>query len=189
VTTRLVLVRHGRPTTNWSDGPGDAGLDEIGHEQARAMARSLDGFGSADLVTSPLRRTRETAAALEAHRGVVARIEPGVAEIASPADLDVSARARWLGEIMAGRWADDAVGDDVRAWRDDVVATLVAMASHTIVVTHYVAINVAVSAATGDERVAPVRPAHCSAHHFEVVDGRLHLVALGAQGESTVGTG
>ncbi len=185
---RLVLVRHGQPTANWSDGPGDAGLDPVGHEQARVMARSLDSFGPAALVTSPLRRTRETAAALESHRRVLARVEPRVAEIASPAALvhDTDARAAWLAAVMAGRWDASELDDDVRAWRDAVVAALVALSSDTIVVTHYVAINVAVGAATADARVSPVRPAHCSAHHFEVVDGCLRLVAMGVQSETTV---
>lgn len=185
---RLVLVRHGQPTANWSDGPGDAGLDAVGHEQARIMARSLDSFGPASLVTSPLRRTRETAAALEAHRGLVARVEPSVAEIASPAALktDAGARADWLAAVMAGRWDAAGLDDSVRAWRNAVVAALVGLLNDTIVVTHYVAINVAVGAATADHRVSPVSPAHCSAHHFEVVAGRLRLVTLGAQGATPV---
>jgi probable phosphoglycerate mutase len=58
----LVLVRHGR--TEWNRerrlvGRSDVGLDDVGRDQARAIAELLGGV--VELRTSPLRRARETA--------------------------------------------------------------------------------------------------------------------------------
>ena len=62
---RLYLVRHGKTATTWDDRDPDPGLNEVGCTQAEAMADQLAGKGPLALVTSPLRRTRETAKALE----------------------------------------------------------------------------------------------------------------------------
>ena len=52
-------------------------------------------------MVSPLRRTRETAAALEQIWGVTAVVDDRVAEIPSPTD-DLAARGAWLSPAMAG---------------------------------------------------------------------------------------
>ena len=70
------LVRHGRATGGW-DADVDPGLDELGVAQAAALADLLgplgDAAGRRALVTSPMRRCRETAAPLAARWGVDAR--------------------------------------------------------------------------------------------------------------------
>jgi broad specificity phosphatase PhoE len=62
----LIVVRHGRTEANASGlllgRRLDPGLDELGRRQASALAGVVPS--SARVVTSPLRRTRETAAAL-----------------------------------------------------------------------------------------------------------------------------
>lgn len=66
----LILVRHGRTVANAQGrllGRGDPPLDELGRRQAEAVAAALtEGrFGPiAAVVSSPLQRTRQTAAAL-----------------------------------------------------------------------------------------------------------------------------
>jgi broad specificity phosphatase PhoE len=61
----LIVVRHGRTEANASGllvGSGlDPGLDELGRRQATALAGVLP---TARVISSPLRRTRETAEAL-----------------------------------------------------------------------------------------------------------------------------
>jgi probable phosphoglycerate mutase len=56
--TELLLVRHGRPETGRMDPP----LSEQGREQARLLGESLRGAGLTAVVSSDLRRARETAA-------------------------------------------------------------------------------------------------------------------------------
>lgn len=79
---RLLLVRHGRTRSNAEgryQGTIDTPLDEVGLAQARA----LDGQLPRDLdlvLSSPLRRARETAEILCAARGLPLAIEPGFRE-------------------------------------------------------------------------------------------------------------
>jgi broad specificity phosphatase PhoE len=174
---RLYLVRHGKAAAAFSEAH-DPGLDTTGAAQAEAMAERLAPLGPLPIITSPLRRTRETAMPLEKRWRFTARIEPAVGEIPSPME-DPSARGAWLRGVMAGVWA--AQSEEVRAWRRHVVEALVALPRPTVVVTHFVAINVAVGFAESDDRVAGFAPDNCSVTVLDVEDGRLRLVRRGAE--------
>ena len=180
--SRLVLVRHGRAAAAW-DADRDPGLDAIGREQAEAMAAALAPDGPLAVVVSPMRRTRETAAALERGWGVVADVEPAVGEIRAPVD-DLAGRGAWLRSVYAGRWSEQD-GALVR-WRDRLLAALGALERDTVVVTHFFGINVAVGAASGDDRLVCFRPDNCSRTVLENDGGRLRLVQLGAEGATAV---
>jgi broad specificity phosphatase PhoE len=180
--TRLVLVRHGRATAGWSEDH-DPGLDGGGRAQAERVAQLLAARPPRPIVTSPLRRARETAAPLEAAWGVTARVEPMVGEIPSPSDALVS-RGQWLTGVLRSRWPE--LDHDVQAWRSAVVETLVAAPHHCVAFTHYVAINVAVGAATDDDRVVVFHPDNCSVTELDVVDGRLVLVSRGDEAPTAV---
>ncbi|MDP9396730.1 MAG: MSMEG_4193 family putative phosphomutase [Actinomycetota bacterium] len=92
--TTVVLVRHGRTTANaagvlagWSPG---VALDDAGRQQAAALAHRLAAVPLAAVVSSPLERCRQTAAALvEGRAGGLA--------------TDVSTDER-LGECRYGDW-------------------------------------------------------------------------------------
>jgi broad specificity phosphatase PhoE len=63
----IVLVRHGETDANHQGlllGRADPDLNETGRAQARRLAVALDGTEPIAIVTSPLARTRETAAAI-----------------------------------------------------------------------------------------------------------------------------
>ncbi len=180
--TRLLLVRHAHPSANWDRAP-DAGLDEVGEGQARALVATLGPSGPLALVVSPMRRTRETAAPLAAHWGTASQVEPAVSEIPSPID-EVAERGAWLREVLGGRWED--VSPALHRWRSDLLEALVAVEVPTVVVTHYVAINAAVGAATGDDRLISFAPDHTSITELAVVDGTLRLVVLGDEATTTI---
>ena len=146
---RLWLVRHGRAASAYDAHP-DPGLDELGEEQARAVAGRLATIGPAAIVASPLQRARETAMPLERLWGTEATVEPRVAEIPSPTD-DLEARGVWVRETMASSW--DALGAEHQRWRDAVVQTLLGLESDTVVFTHFIAINAALGSARGDTAV------------------------------------
>ena len=78
LVTLIYLVQHGDKERL----AGDPGLTELGRDQARATARWLHGAGLQALVSSPLRRARETAAAITAATGL-------------PVQLDSRLRERW----------------------------------------------------------------------------------------------
>jgi len=60
---KLVLVRHGEAAAGWIDD-ADPGLSEVGQQQARDVVDRLVALGPLPILTSPLRRCRETAAPL-----------------------------------------------------------------------------------------------------------------------------
>jgi len=146
---RLHLVRHGRATGGYGDDP-DPGLDELGRAQAAAAAEVLAPLGPIPIITSPLRRARETAGALEARWSTMAIVEPGVGEIPAPVE-DLEARHTWLREAMGSTYTD--LGPRFRSWRTMVTALLLHLHEDTVVVTHFVAINAVLGVATGDDRV------------------------------------
>ncbi|MBV8980677.1 MAG: histidine phosphatase family protein [Acidimicrobiia bacterium] len=182
--TRLFLVRHGQPLARY-DQDHDPGLDDVGRAQAETAARELSPLGPLPVVTSPLRRTRETAAPFERQWSVTASVQPAVGEIKVPSE-DLGERSAWLVEILRGerRWQE--LDADRRSWRDGVVDALLELDTDTVVVTHYIAINAAVGAATGDDRVLNFRPDNCSCTVLETDGRRLTLIERGRERETAV---
>jgi probable phosphoglycerate mutase len=81
----VVLVRHGQP--DWEpDGRArdEPELTPLGLAQAEAAARALAAERFDACYTSPLRRARLTAEPIEKALGVVAKVEPWLAEIRLP---------------------------------------------------------------------------------------------------------
>jgi broad specificity phosphatase PhoE len=165
--TLVRLVRHGHAAAGFGDDH-DPGLDDLGRGQAAAMAAALDRVGPLPVVVSPLRRTRQTAAALEEIWGVTATVDERVAEIPTPTD-DLGARAAWLSQAMAGTWTE--LGADHVAWRDALVAAVLALSTDTVVVTHFIAINAIVGCAVGDDRVMHAPIDNCSVTTIDTAGG------------------
>jgi broad specificity phosphatase PhoE len=173
----VVLVRHGKAAAGWSDDL-DPGLDDLGRQQAEAMADSLYLFGPLPLYSSPLARCYETATALGDRWGVEPIVTPDVGEVESP-DPDLAARGAWLRGFMGGRWS--AQPQELVAWKQRVVDFLLGLEDQdSVVVSHFVAINAAVSAALGDDRVVVFAPDNCSRTELKIEGGRLEVVELGA---------
>lgn len=157
--TRIHLVRHGRAAAGWNVDP-DPGLDELGWTQAAEVAELLSGLNGCGLVSSPLLRCRETASVLAAKWEVEPIIEPRVAEIPSPVGVPMVERVEWLRAAMAGTWTD--LGPRYTDYRDTVVRALAEMPTDTVVFSHFVAINVIIGAAVGDDRMVIRSLDNCS---------------------------
>ncbi|MBI3800376.1 MAG: histidine phosphatase family protein [Deltaproteobacteria bacterium] len=173
----LYLIRHGRPSAGFAEAQ-DPGLDEVGRQQAEAVAQELAALGPLAMLTSPLKRARETAVPLEAVWRVQARVEQAVAEIPTPT-ADPLTRSSWLHQALRGRWSE--LPTVYQQWREQVAAALSALTTPTVITTHFVAINAAVGVATGDDRMICFEPDHCSCTVLEVADGTLRVVTLGRQ--------
>jgi broad specificity phosphatase PhoE len=181
--TAVRLVRHGHAAAGFG-AEADPGLDDRGRSQATAMAEVVGPLGPLPLVTSPLRRTRETAAALEAVWGTTARVDPRVAEIPTPT-RDLTERSAWLSRAMAGTWAD--LGPELEAWRDQLVGAVAELTVDTVVVTHFVAINAVVGWCRGDDRVMAVALDNCSVTTLDVAPtGSVVVRELGATAATEV---
>jgi broad specificity phosphatase PhoE len=178
------MVRHGRAAAGWDTDP-DPPLDEIGRRQAVAVAERLGGGTPVPIVTSPLRRCQETAAALAARWNVTPLVEVAVAEIPSPVGVAMGERVAWLRQAMAGEWA--TLGVRYTDYRDAVAAWIAARPEDTVVFSHFVAINAAIGAATGDDRLVIASLDNCSVTTFDVdASGGLRLVEVGTQADTLI---
>jgi probable phosphoglycerate mutase len=109
VSRRIVLWRHGR--TEWNatgrfQGQTDIDLDEIGRAQAWQSARRLAALEPDLLISSDLRRTRDTMAALAEITG-------------KPLQLDERLRETFAGEWQGLTGAEIAsrYPEEYKAWR------------------------------------------------------------------------
>jgi probable phosphoglycerate mutase len=163
----FVLLRHGEtlltPSKRFSgSGGSDPELSAVGRSQAEAAATALAARGIIqEIVSSPLRRCRETAGAVAARMGLEVRIEDGLretdfgawegmsfAEVREqyPDDLDA-----WLASPSAvpsgGGESFTAVGRRVAASRDRLLA---AYPGRTVLlVTHVTPVKTLVRLALG----------------------------------------
>ncbi len=183
LVAKLYLVRHGEAAASWGEDP-DPGLSDLGRGQAARMAAAMAPLGPLAIMVSPLQRTRETAQPLEAAWNITGVVEPAVREVPSPTE-DLSNRREWLREIMAGTWAQADAW--LQPWRQGMIDTLLGVPVDSVIVSHFVAINVAVGAAQGDNRVTLFRPNNCSITVLESDGHDLTLVELGEALETDVG--
>ena len=84
MSLRLLLLRHAE--TDWNrerryQGWTDTSLSAAGHAQAEAAARLLSGSRLGAVWASPLRRARDTAAAIAAPHGLEVQTDPAFREM------------------------------------------------------------------------------------------------------------
>ncbi|WP_420561552.1 histidine phosphatase family protein [Tepidicaulis sp.] len=192
---RIYMIRHGKAAAGW-DADADPGLDDLGRKQAEAAADDIEKRVGAPLpvLSSPLRRCRETAAPLSGRWGLQPVIEPRVAEVPSPVE-DLRARGEWLRSIMAGTWADAVAAGDGKhtaydskllAWRQSVVDALLELENDTVIFSHFIAINVALGHAVEDPRVICFKPDNGSITVFETKGSTLSLLEQGREADTKV---
>lgn len=158
----LILIRHGRTAHNAERrlvGRLDVPLDELGQRQAAALAAVDVVAGARRVISSPMARARDTAAALGLPvtvDGRWAELDYGVYDGMPLGEVPADMWARWRRDP---EWAPDggealaAVGRRVRAACAEVA---VEAARHDVVVVSHVSpIKAAVAWALGvDDRVA-----------------------------------
>jgi probable phosphoglycerate mutase len=164
--TVLVLLRHGEtaltPEKRFSgSGGSDPVLSERGREQARRAAEALAARGTVRaVVSSPLTRCRETAAAVADRLGLEVRVEDGLREtdfgawegltFAEARERDPVALDAWLASpdlAPPGGESFTAVARRVAAARDRVLARHPRRT--VLVVTHVTPIKTLVRLALG----------------------------------------
>jgi broad specificity phosphatase PhoE len=125
--TTILLVRHGQSWKNVPPPPelkGDQ-LDALtpkGRDEIAAVASELAGRGAKRLVTSPLGRTRETAAILGSALGLTPVVEPSLATLESG---ETPERALRFVRSLAGG------GTVVLVTHGDIIAAVLAEAAKT----------------------------------------------------------
>jgi broad specificity phosphatase PhoE len=186
----LYVVRHGHVHLTPAD-PEDPELSDQGHSQAAAVAEQLHARlpGRVSILTSPMRRCRETAAPLCSMWGVEPMIEPRVAEVPGP-PAALLPRADWIRLSLEVDWTEfielggsllkghDSVMTD---WRAGVLEAIFACPHDAVIFSHFVPVNVLTGRATGSDRVACFLPDHTSVTVFETTDNDIRLVEKGRE--------
>jgi broad specificity phosphatase PhoE len=186
--SRLYMIRHGKPASTWGQSSDlDPGLDELGDAQARGARDILLALEHPPtrVLSSPLRRCRETAQPYADAIGAKLEIDAAFGEIPTPARLAPEERPGWLRQAFGGRWSEITGDLDYEVWRRQVAQALHRYPS-AAVFSHYVAINAAVSCLTGSDLVLSFRPDHCSITAFELDGAELRLIERGHEAETQV---
>lgn len=177
----IYLVRHGEAAASWSEDR-DPVLSELGREQAVQVAERLRPVGPLALFSSPLARAQETAMPLAEHWRADPEIVPAVTEIPSPPDAED--RQAWLTQVMHGTWAE--AGETVSHWQRGILDYLSGVSGDCVIFSHFVVINAAVAAATGEGRMIVFRPNNCSVTILDNANGALSLVERGDELKTVV---
>lgn len=193
--TTLVLLRHG--ATEFTErkafsgmGSSDPELTATGHEQAKRAAEWIAAHGGADVVvTSPLRRTRETADHVARRLGTEVALDEGLAET-SFGEWDgytfAEIQERWPNEITEwlastavappGGEAFDAVLERVAATRDKLLTRYAG--KKVVAVTHVTPIKLLVGLALG----APIT----SIYRMELAPASVSTIAWWPDGNASL---
>lgn len=180
--SRIYMVRHGQAAAGF-DRHLDPGLDDLGRSQAAATAEALAPLGPMPLYSSPFVRARETAEPLARRWNSEVVIEPRVAEIPSPTNV-LAERAVWLRRAMQGRWRD--LDEPLQSWRRELVKYLHGVDRDSVVVCHFIAINVAIGEARNDDRLVVFSPDNGSVTVLSNDAGHIRVVELGRSAQTHV---
>lgn len=185
LTGVLHLVRHARTAANASrrlQGRLDLPLDEVGRQQAAALARVVPRPDR--LVVSPMRRARETAAVFEVAHETDARwleMDYGVMDGVPLAEVPADMWLRWRSEPTFAPDGGETLLElaaRVHAACEELLYS--AASQEVVVVTHATPIKVAMAWALGAEPEVSWRSFvdQASVTRIEVRDGRPVLVAF-----------
>jgi len=190
LTVTLLFLRHGRTADNVArrfSGPhgADPGLDDVGRHQAAVVAAALGDARVDAVVSSPLRRARETAEVIGAALGLGVVVDPALADF-DPGGWDghTTDEVKATSPAWHAAWSvspDVAPpdGESVRAVQARVLGGVRALVeSYTgrrvLLVSHAVPIGAAVTAALE----APL----ASALRLQIANGSLSVVRYPADG-------
>lgn len=179
---RIFMVRHGKAAASFTDDI-DPGLDDLGRKQAAAVAERLSPHLPIKIISSPLKRARQTAEPLLSMQDRELIIEERVSEIPSPG-LSLAERGPWLREVMSGTWATQS--DDLHAWRGELVQYLIKQPDDCIIFSHFVAINVVAAFAEGRDEMTIFRPDNTSVTKLQTDGENLRLLERGEEAVTVV---
>jgi broad specificity phosphatase PhoE len=169
------LVRHGEAAQRWVEAR-DPALSERGRAQAEDAAMRLAASPPMALRTSPLRRAQETAAPLATRWQIPPLIDEAFREVPGPDDF--AARPAWIADLMQAEWSQ--VDAAVTIWRTRLWDALLALEEDTVIHTHFMVINAAVSILKQAPRVVVFEPDHCSVTVLARRGQQISLHELGA---------
>ncbi len=93
-------------------------------------------------------------------------------------------RIDWLRVAMRGTWSD--LEPRYVSYRDNMLNVLRCVAVDSVVFSHFVAINAAIGASIGDDRLVVRSLDNCSVTVIEVTGGALQLVESGHEADTLI---
>ena len=181
--TDIWLVRHGEAAAAF-DQNTDPPLSDLGCEQAARSAGSLSQRvpEDAQLLTSPKLRAIQTGEPFAEMRGEALDIDRRFIELPSPGKL--SERKDWIQRVLKGRWSE--LPESVHDWQRDIIETIQAFQSPTVIFSHFLVINTVAAHMSGEDDVLQCLPANGSVHHLRVDGERWHWIARGEMLQTVV---
>jgi broad specificity phosphatase PhoE len=171
----LAFVRHAEPVRTVAGtvaGPADPGLTELGFEQSRRLAAWLALERVDAVLSSPMRRARETAAPVAAALGIDVEIVDGLIEYDATSDdyipmdeLQASGDPRWLA-MVEGRW-EEFGADPAHVFKARVAHTVEAIVEQyagkrVVAVCHGGVVNCALASVLDIDRYLWFEPVYTS---------------------------
>ncbi len=168
--TLLYLIRHGHVSVQDPDHP-DPELDALGLHQAQDLAARLSSqCAPLPILSSPLRRCQQTAAALADQWSMPVMVDARLTEVPSPMPPS-SARSAWLHDMLTGTWSDMARRGDqlepgyatrLMEWQTRLLDVIDDTQTDSLLCTHFFAVNWLNAVAQGNDQVAIALPDHAS---------------------------
>jgi broad specificity phosphatase PhoE len=184
--SRIYLVRHAKAAARFDEDP-DPGLSDEGKETAVDLALDFEKLGPLPIYTSPMERARETALPLANRWGLVPEVSAAFSEIPTPpeiAEQGIKARGPWLQQMASQRFGVQP--PIIRAWREGLIGMLKSCRSDTVIFTHFMVINAAMSAAMNDDRMVVIQPDYCSCTVIETTMRGLSVISRGKEASTKV---
>ena len=181
--TDIWLVRHGEAAAAF-DQNTDPPLSDLGCEQAARSAGSLSQRvpEDAQLLTSPKLRAIQTGEPFAEMRGEALDIDRRFIELPSPGKL--SERKDWIQRVLKGRWSE--LPESVHDWQRDIIETIQALQSPTVIFSHFLVINTVAAHMSGEDDVLQCLPANGSMHHLRVDGEHWHWIERGEMLQTVV---
>jgi len=180
---KIYLIRHGRAAAGWGESD-DPGLDSMGREQAIQVSRAMQAMNPMHIVSSPMKRARETAEPLVKAWECISEIDPRFSEIPTPNNVPFNRKA-WIKDILLKRW--DVLNADLQAWRENLLTAVRSLKEDTVVFSHFVAINAIVGNAVRENNLLVFLPDNASITSITVEGLAITLLEKGAEMTTSVG--
>ncbi len=179
----LYFIRHGEASSSW-DQSSDPGLSDLGHTQAQTISDELcNAIAPINLISSPLLRAQETAKPFQEKWKSELSIEPKVAEIPSTG-IAFEERRAWLTSLMRQSWPEQPA--HLQNWRKGILDIVNNQKEDAIFFTHFMVLNVIVSALTQSEKIVSFRPDNCAITKVKLTEEGPLLVDRGREAVTVV---
>ncbi|MVF12901.1 histidine phosphatase family protein [Ketobacter sp. MCCC 1A13808] len=177
----ILCIRHGQAAASWQENP-DPGLSEEGTRQALGLVPVLRQEKIRSIISSPMQRTRQTASPLCKALHLPVTIDNNFCEIPTPALVPLEKRLDWLRASSHLKWPQ--LEEGLHRWRDNILNSIRAIQTPTIIVTHFMVLNVVVGSIRGDVKLVNYRPDYCSVLRLGLTEQQIVLLDLGSQAQS-----